>query len=142
MAIVLKHSSAEIVAEDGARVLVDRWLPRGMKEEVLALRNWLPTLAPSTELQRWFATKPAQWKLFRQRYLTELEEPEALAALQELAELADGEERITLLTSADEPEHSHAAVLRDLLSGARKPPATTGPARAASAGRARARRPR
>ncbi len=42
---------------------------------------------------------------------------------------------MTLLTSAEDQEHSHAAILRDLLGGVKKPPSTSGPARAASAGR-------
>jgi len=142
MAIVLKHSSAEPSAEDGARVLVDRRLPCGMEEDALALRRWLPALAPGSELLRWLAAQPGKWTIFCRRYLDELDHPQALAALQELAGLAEGDERVTLLTSAAEPEQSHAAVLRDLLSGARKPPTTTGPARVAGSGRARARRPK
>jgi hypothetical protein len=49
---------------------------------------------------------------------------------------------VTLLTEAKDQERSHAAILRDLLDGVKKPPSATGPARAASAGRIRARRPR
>ncbi len=127
---------------DGRRVLVDRRLPRGTQRDELALASHMPVLAPSAELARWFRSRPAMWVTFRRRYLAGLEEPAMLDALLELEELAQGSRRITLLTAAKDPEHSHAAVLRDLLSGVRKPPASTGPQRAVAAGRQRARRQR
>lgn len=39
---------------DGFRVLVDRIWPRGIKREQAALDAWSRTLAPSTELRKWF----------------------------------------------------------------------------------------
>ena len=98
-------------------------------------------LAPSDLLRRWFDERPRQWQLFRRRYLAELCTEEAAAALGMLHELAASEPCMTLLTIAGEPERSHAAILRDLLQGVRKPPSTTGPARAAAGGRIRAPRP-
>jgi len=108
----------------------------------MELKSWLPTLGPSDTLQRWLTERPTQWPVFRRRYLAELCEQKAADALGELESIAQSERSITLLTAAKDPEHSHAAILRDLLDGVKKPPATTGPTRAAASGRIRARRPR
>lgn len=142
MAIALKHAVLDAEPEDGARVLVDRMLPEGLNEPEMSLRGWLAALGPSRELALWYAARPAQWLLFRKKYLVEIAKDGAMEALAKLADLALQEETVTLVTAEGDPERSHAAVLRDILSGARKPPATSGPARAASAGRSRARRPR
>jgi len=142
MAILLKDARVPASAEDGARVLVDRRRPRGVAEDALELRAWLPELAPSAELQHWFAEKPRQWPLFRRRYFMELTDECAVSALKELHTIAGSEANMTLLTSTADQEHSHAAILRDLLNGVKKPPSTTGPVRAESRGSIRARRSR
>lgn len=142
MAILLKHAREAASVDDGARVLVDRRRPAGVARETLELRAWLPALAPSDELRRWFVEAPKQWPFFRRRYLAELCDQKATDALSELHVVAGSEPNTTLLTAAKELEHSHAAILRDLLEGVKKPPATSGPSRAASGGRIRARRNR
>jgi len=150
MSVLLKRAREAASPEDGARVLVDRRRPRGSAngvakeaaKEALSLQAWLPRLDPSDELRRWFNQRPRQWPIFRRRYLAELCTAEAEAALSELHAIAASEPTVTLLTSAKDQEHSHAAILRDLLQGVRKPPSTSGPARAAAGGRIRARRPR
>jgi uncharacterized protein YeaO (DUF488 family) len=141
MATVLKHVGEPADAADGVRVLVERRLPRERGKEELELAAWLPTLAPSVELARWFGASRQRWMLFRRRYLMQLAETDADQELNRLYEVAAAEKRVTLLTSASDPELSHAAILRDLLEGARKPPATSGPAGIARA-QSRTRRPR
>lgn len=154
MSILLKRASQAASPEDGARVLVDRRRPRGLakgatndvandvEKDALQLRAWLPELGPSQELRHWFNQRPRQWPIFRRRYLAELCAPEAEDSLIELHAIAASEPTVTLLTSARDQEHNHAVILRDLLGGVRKPPSTSGPARAASSGRIRARRSR
>ena len=39
---------------DGARYLVERLWPRGMKKENLIMDAWLKEVAPSNDLRRWF----------------------------------------------------------------------------------------
>jgi uncharacterized protein YeaO (DUF488 family) len=140
MAIRIKNAGQPASPEDGARVLVERQPPPGSRPATLGLRASLGALAPSDELRRWFEQRPHQWLIFRRRYLVELNEELALEAFTELHAIADAEPTLTLLTLAAEPERSHGAILRDLLEGRPKPPATTGAARAASRGRSRARR--
>ena len=142
MPILLKRATQAASAEDGARVLVERQRPRRISKEALQLREWLPKLSPSEELQQWFKERPRQWPIFRQRYLEELCNQEAEDSLIELHEIAASEPTMTLLTSTRNQEHSHAAILRDLLQGLKKPPSTSGPTRAAAGGRIRARRSR
>jgi uncharacterized protein YeaO (DUF488 family) len=142
MAILLKRTREAASPEDGARVLVERRRPRGIAEESLQLSAWLPVLAPSEALRRWFAARPLQWPIFRRRYLAELGSEAAADGLSELHAMAESEKTLTLLVSARHQERSHAAILRDLLEGARKPPSTSGPARAAAGASVRARRKR
>ncbi len=146
MTILLKRATEAASPEDGARVLVEHQLPRGVGKkaatEALRLRAWLPVLGPTEELRRWFSERPRQWPIFRRRYLEELCSGDAEESLIELHAIAASEPTVTLLSSAKDPEHSHAVILRDLLGGVKKPPSTSGPTRAASGGRIRARRPR
>ena len=142
MAILLKHACDPALAEDGARVLVDRKQPRGVAKDSLELYGWLPVLAPSDALMQWFDESPARWRSFRGKYLAELCNEKAVEALNKLETIAASGKQMTLLTSAEDQERSHARILRDLLEGVKKPPASSGPARATASGRVRARRPR
>jgi len=141
MAIALKRAYERASLSDGARVLVDRLWPRGVKKERARIDRWLRDLAPSNELRRWFHTRPAQWPLFRKKYLQELYQPEADQALEQLHRLAGARKNLTLVFASKNQEHNNAVVLKELLEGMRKPPNSTGPVRAA-AGAVRARRAR
>lgn len=59
-------------ASDGARVLVDRLWPRGVRKEAAALTLWLKDIAPSPQLRQWFGHDPARWQEFIHRYREEL----------------------------------------------------------------------
>ena len=99
-------------AADGARVLVDRLWPRGLRREAAALTRWHKDVAPSPTLRRWFGHVPARWQAFRARYRTELDaNAEALAPLRELARAGP----LTLLYGARDGVHNHAIVLADYL---------------------------
>jgi uncharacterized protein YeaO (DUF488 family) len=98
--------------EDGARFLVDRLWPRGMKKEALPMAAWCKDAAPSTELRRWFGHDPAKWKEFKQRYRAEL--TDNLAACQPLLDAAK-QGNVTLLYSAHDKEHNSAVLLKSYL---------------------------
>ncbi len=102
--------------DDGTRVLVDRIWPRGVKREKAALDAWLPEVAPSPELRRWFGHRPERWPEFRRRYLAELDSPTPAAArdLGQLRALARSGP-LTLLYGARDREHNQARVLREWL---------------------------
>lgn len=97
---------------DGARFLVERLWPRGIKKEKLIMEAWLKDVAPSDSLRRWFGHDPFKWSEFQERYRTELSgNPEALKPILEAA--AQG--HVTLLYSARDTEHNNALVLRSFL---------------------------
>lgn len=97
---------------DGARFLVERLWPRGMKKESLRMDAWLKDAAPSDQLRRWFGHDPARWDEFQARYVAELEaNPQALQPIVEAALRGD----VTLLYSARDTEHNNAAALRSHL---------------------------
>jgi uncharacterized protein YeaO (DUF488 family) len=100
--------------DDGARVLVDRIWPRGIRKEEAHVEEWLRDVAPSTELRKWFGHDPDRFAEFRRRYLAELKAPERTRALRHLREAAAGG-HVTLVTASKDLEHSQAAVLAGLL---------------------------
>jgi uncharacterized protein YeaO (DUF488 family) len=104
----------EPMAADGARVLVDRVWPRGLRKDAVRLDEWAKDVAPSTELRTWYQHDPEKFDEFARRYLAELDEPgprETLARLRALAAARP----VTLLTATKEVEISQAAVLAGLL---------------------------
>src|SRR5215475_846042 len=106
---------------DGMRVLVDRLWPRGLTKQDAALDAWLADLAPSNELRKWFHAYPEHWAEFRKRYLQELSNGRAQAALDKLYDLGR-RGNLTLLFASKNVERNNAVILRELLEGARKPP--------------------
>ena len=110
--IMLKRAYDAPARGDGARFLVERLWPRGVRKADLPLDGWLKDVAPSTELRRWFAHDPLKWPEFRRRYLLELRRnAAALAPL--LAAARRGP--TTLVYGARDTEHNAAVVLRDHL---------------------------
>jgi uncharacterized protein YeaO (DUF488 family) len=97
MPIVVKRVYEPAARSDGARILVDRLWPRGLRKSDVAMDDWLRDLAPSDELRKWFHSQPDFWTVFRKRYLKELSRPEAEADLKKLYRLAHGRKRLTLL---------------------------------------------
>lgn len=141
MGVHLKRAYEEPSRSDGARVLVDRLWPRGITKDGAKLKAWLKDLAPSDELRHWYHERPSQWQAFRRKYLAELSTPEAIAALEQLYEIADSHKALTLVYASKNEHRNNAVVLKELLEGIRKPPSSSGPAKAAAMPqRARARR--
>ncbi len=99
---------------DGARVLVDRVWPRGMRKGAARLDEWAKDVAPSAELRTWYHHDPAKFDEFRRRYTAELAEPGAREALARLRGLA-ADRPVTLLTATRDLDLSQAAVLAGLL---------------------------
>jgi uncharacterized protein YeaO (DUF488 family) len=95
---------------DGVRVLVDRLWPRGVSKDAARVDEWPKGLTPSTELRRWYHAGEGTYEEFARRYEAELAAPEAAGLLDHVRELAENGP-VTLLTSAKDPEQSHAAVL-------------------------------
>jgi uncharacterized protein YeaO (DUF488 family) len=104
----------ETRSDDGVRVLVDRVWPRGVRKEAVELDEWTKDVAPSADLRKWFGHDPEKFTRFTARYRGELDTASGQAALDHLRMLAKGKP-LTLLTATKDVQHSHAAVLADLL---------------------------
>ena len=113
---------------DGARVLVDRVWPRGLRKDALRLDDWAKDVAPSADLRKWYGHDPAKFDEFRQRYLGELAGGPQRAALGQLRALAVSGRPLTLLTATRDVGHSQAAVLARLLRQSAEPEETGGEA--------------
>ncbi len=98
--------------DDGARYLVDRLWPRGLRREGAKLDGWLKEIAPSDDLRRWFGHDPEKWMEFQRRYSAELD-----AARDELRTIREAARRgtVTLLFSAHDAEHNNAVALKAYL---------------------------
>lgn len=106
------HRVYEHSRTHGARFLVERLWPRGIKKESLHFSDWLKDVAPSDALRRWFQHDTAKWAEFQRRYRTELDwRPDAWAPILTAARAGD----VTLLYSSHDTEHNNAVVLRDYL---------------------------
>jgi len=99
---------------EGRRVLVDRVWPRGIRKDADRFDEWLPDIAPSTQLRQWYGHDPSRFDEFRHRYLGELESPARADARQRLRALAR-RGHMTLLTATRDLDHSQAAVLTEWL---------------------------
>jgi len=114
--VKLKRAYEPPAVDDGARILIDRLWPRGVKKANAAIDEWMREIAPSTELRKWFGHDPKRWPEFQHRYESEIRQhPEQFERLRALARHG----RITLVFSARDQAHNDAVVLKDLLLGHR-----------------------
>ena len=112
--IRLKRAYDSASSGDGARILIDRLWPRGVRKADAAIDVWAKDIAPSTALRKWFGHDPARWLEFRRRYSEEVHRRrDWLDKLRTLARKG----RITLVFAARDEVHNDAVVLRDVLLG-------------------------
>lgn len=92
------------------RVLVDRLWPRGFKKQDPRIGRWIPELAPSAELRRWYDHQESRREEFAERYREELEaldDTEEMATMRELAK----DPGTTLVTATKHLEQSQVPIL-------------------------------
>lgn len=106
-------------AEDGYRILITRYRPRGLPKSQETWDAWMPHLGPSRELHAAVYGKagrtPLDWNSYRSRYLREM-----LAQRDAIRELTDRVrigETITLLCSSSCRRESrcHRTLLKELI---------------------------
>jgi uncharacterized protein YeaO (DUF488 family) len=139
MPVELKRAYEKPSLSDGVRVLVDRLWPRGIRKEKARIDHWLKGLAPSDTLRKWYHASE-NWPLFKKRYFKELSTPEASADLQTLYNLINQHDRVTLVYASKNSERNNAVALKELLEGMKKPPSSSGPAKAMAMPRRMAKR--
>lgn len=114
MGLSVKRVYEPAGAEDGTRVLVDRYWPRGLSKEKAQIDLWMKQLAPSADLISWFGHKPERWEEFQRRYREELESTGDRAALDELRDRARSG-AVTLLFGARDEQSNNAVALAEYL---------------------------
>jgi uncharacterized protein YeaO (DUF488 family) len=98
--------------DDGARVLVMRLWPRGIRKQHVTV--WLKELGPVPALLRAFRSGRVGWTEYVPQYLAGLERPEAQAAIAEVRRRARGG-RVTLLCGCPDERRCHRSLLRAYL---------------------------
>lgn len=114
--IRIKRVRDAVEKTDGARFLVERLWPRGVKKDALKLDAWLKDVAPSTALRKWFDHDPAKWVEFQERYRAELDaNPDAWRPILEAAKHSP----VVLLFSSHDAEHNNVVALKAYLESKR-----------------------
>jgi uncharacterized protein YeaO (DUF488 family) len=104
--------------DDGFRLLICRYRPRGVRTEDETWDAWCSDLGPSKELHAAFYGKsgpPIGWEEYRRRYLEEMRAQEEY--IEELAALVREGKVVTLLCSSacEDATHCHRTLLRELI---------------------------
>jgi uncharacterized protein YeaO (DUF488 family) len=105
-------------ADDGYRLLICRYRPRGVPKTKETWDAWCTELAPSKELHADYYGKngsPISWEDYRRRYLEEISAHDDL--IEELADMVAEGKVITLLCSSacTDEAHCHRTLLRHLI---------------------------
>jgi uncharacterized protein YeaO (DUF488 family) len=110
--IQLKRVYDKREPEDGARFLVERLWPRGVRKTAIPIDGWQKDVGPTDQLRKWFSHDPAKWKEFQHKYFDELEQrPDAWQQLLKAAQRG----AVTLLYSSHDAEHNNAVALQSFL---------------------------
>jgi uncharacterized protein YeaO (DUF488 family) len=104
--------------DDGYRLLICRYRPRGVARKDETWDGWCTELAPSRLLHGDFYGKngpPISWEQYRARYLEEMKAQEEF--IDELAQMIAEGKTITLLCSSAcvDASHCHRTLLRQLI---------------------------
>jgi uncharacterized protein YeaO (DUF488 family) len=107
-----------VAKDDGLRLLVTRFRPRGVRHERETWDEWRPQLAPSEELHAEAYGKRGPtiaWETYRDRYLAEMRAQ--VPAIHALAAKVRAGETVTLLcsTACTDAAKCHRSLLRALV---------------------------
>jgi uncharacterized protein YeaO (DUF488 family) len=124
-----KHARQYRMKEDGTRILITRWWPRGVQKD--HIDKWYRELAPSSGLLNSLQSsdtepnflKPAsmdpaaRWEWFTERYETEMENVTSQKIILDLRERQEHGEVITLLCACHRSDNCHRSILARLILG-------------------------
>jgi uncharacterized protein YeaO (DUF488 family) len=104
--------------DDGYRLLICRYRPRGLPKNKETWDGWCSELGPTQELHADYYGKhgpPISWEEYRGRYLKQMEGQTEL--IDELAAMVAEGKTITLLCSSacTDATHCHRTLLKDLI---------------------------
>ena len=118
MPVRTKRWNDPVDEDDGHRLLITRYRPRGVSKDAETWHEWRPELGPSAELLSLFKGKVGEgipWGTYRQRYLSEMRgQKEAIA---QVAKRVAAGETITLLcaSTCTREARCHRSILRELI---------------------------
>jgi uncharacterized protein YeaO (DUF488 family) len=109
--------------DEGFRLLVTRYRPRGVAKSEETWDAWEPDLGPSVQLHAAAYGKGVlmiPWATYRRRYLLEMRKQKA--AIDALARRVAAGEQITLLCSSacDRESRCHRSLLKELIEALRQ----------------------
>ena len=106
--------------DEGRRILITRYRPRGVAKADETWDEWEPALGPSKELLAAYKSDmtSVSWQQYRRQYLAEQKANRAL--IEEFAARVKGGEQITLICSSACTRESrcHRSLLRELIEAA------------------------
>jgi uncharacterized protein YeaO (DUF488 family) len=125
MAIRVVRLGEARAREEGPRLGTVRRPPRGVKKSDYARRDffdaWLPELAPSAALVKWFYAQdgitPAKWARYARAYRREMRAPGARRLLEALA-LLSRHANFSVGCYCEDGTRCHRSILRELLAEA------------------------
>lgn len=100
---------------NGYRILVDRLWPRGISKIRAILDNWEKSIAPSTELRKWFNHVPDRFPEFKTKYLAELEQNPSTKEFVNLVAEKLKKQNVILLYGAKDQKHNQAIIIYNYL---------------------------
>src|SRR3954471_17222622 len=119
MAIRIVRLGSDRAEDEGVRLGTVRRPPRGVKKQEWAKQDffdtWLPELAPSADLVRWFYAQPeitpAKWNSYARRYRSQMAQPAADRLLAALA-LLSHDANFSVGCYCENEQRCHRSVLR------------------------------
>lgn len=102
-----------IEPEDGERLLVMRYWPRGVKKNRVS--SWLKDLGPSAELIKKWKNDTLTWDDFKREYNAEFNNEERKKAFAGLKDALKNIDNLTLLCSCADENRCHRGILKAML---------------------------
>src|SRR5574338_497392 len=101
--------------EDGLRILITRFYPRGVRKD--HFDQWLRELAPTKELLKDYKEGKVSQTQFKTRFLKQMNSDDAsMQTIQTLSKLAK-KSSVTLLCYEPDEEFCHRHLLADMIKG-------------------------
>ncbi len=116
--IRIKSIYDPVSKDDGVRVLVTRYWPRGVRKEKAGC--WLKELGTEPQLIKVWKAGKIGWEEFEKRYRAEYKSEEKKKGFEELKGIIKGADgrNVTLLCACRDDEHCHREILKDMLENA------------------------
>lgn len=121
MPVMIVRLGSEREPNEGLRIGAVRRLPRGVRKEEYASRNyfdiWMPELAPSAPVVSWALSEPftaKRWASYEQKYRREMSQPSARRLIVLLAALS-AQTNFSLGCYCAEETLCHRSILKRLL---------------------------